>query len=170
VKDIDPNKARQLFRKAEILYSQHEIDLALKNYLAAIDLFPSMPKAYYRIGVIYGTFKRRYYESIRFYRKSIKYDSQDPNPYHGLGIAFCIVGNERLRSKFLLKAATMFLKESNIMAALSIYDVLRQTREKDSTQKLARAIENHNAGGFLYPFRVNGNMGDSPVRSRDSGG
>ena len=58
----------------------------------------------------------------------------------------------------------------NITAALCIYDVLRQTGEKDSTQKLARAIENHRAGGFLYPFRGNGNMGDSPVRSRDSGG
>jgi len=132
-KDIDPNKARQLFRKADILYSQHEIDLALKNYLAAIDLFPSMPKAYYRIGVIYSTFKGRYYKSIRFFRKSIKYHSQDPNPYHGLGIAYCIVGNERLGSKFLLKAATMFLKEGNIMAALSIYDVLRQTGEPDPT-------------------------------------
>ena len=130
-KDIDPNKARQLFRKAEILYSQHEIDLALKNYLAAIDLFPSMPKAYYRIAVIYSTFKGRYYKSIRFFRKSIKYDSQDPNPYHGLGITYCIVGNERLGSKYLMKAGIIFLKEGNINAALSIYDVLRQTGEPD---------------------------------------
>ena len=132
-KDIDPNKARQLFRKAEILYSQHEIDPALKNYLAAIDLFPSMPKAYYRIGVIYRTFKRRYYESIRFYRKSIKYECQDPNPYYGLGIAYCIVGNERLGSKYPTKAGIIFLKEGNINAALSIYDVLRQTGEPDPT-------------------------------------
>jgi tetratricopeptide (TPR) repeat protein len=130
-KDIDPDKARQLFRKAEILYSQHEIDLALKNYLAAIDLFPSMPKAYYRIGVIYSTFKERYYKSIRFFRKSIKYDSQDPNPYHGLGITYCIIGNERLGSKYLMKAGIIFFKEGNIDAALSIYDVLRQTGEPD---------------------------------------
>ena len=76
-KDIDPNKARQLFRKAEILYSQHEIDLALKNYLSAIDLFPSMPKAYYRIGVIYGPLRRKYKKGIGFGSSPIFYGGRN---------------------------------------------------------------------------------------------
>jgi tetratricopeptide (TPR) repeat protein len=168
--DSNLSKAQQLFRKGEALYNENRLENALRYYFDAINLFPSMPKAYYRMGVIYGPLRRQYKKGIEFFHKSIKHDSQDPNAYHGLGMTYCMSGNERLGSKFLLKAAMMFLKEGNITAALCIYDVLRQTGEKDSTQKLARAIENHRAGGFLYPFRGNGNMGDSPVRSRDSGG
>jgi len=51
-----------------------------------------------------------------------------------------MAGDEHLGSEFLLKAAMMFLKEGNMTAALSIYDVLSQTKEKDSVEKLARAI------------------------------
>jgi hypothetical protein len=43
----------------------------------------------------------------------------------------------------------MFLREGNIAAALSIYDVLSQTKEKDRIEELARAIENRNAREFL---------------------
>jgi len=78
-----------------------------------------------------------------------EYDSQDPNAYHGLGITYCMAGNEHLGSEFLLKAGMMFLREGNIAAALSIYDVLSQTKEKDRIEKLARAIENRNAREFL---------------------
>ena len=168
--DSNLSKAQQLFRKGEALYKENRLDNALRYYFAAIDLSPSMPKAYYRIGVIHGPLRRQYKKGIEFFHKSIKHDSQDPNAYHGLGLTYCMSGNERLGSKFLLKAAMMFLKEGNIMTALCIYDVLRQTRENDRTEKLARAIENHSAGVFLYLTRINGNMGDSPVRSRDSGG
>jgi hypothetical protein len=50
-------------------------------------------------------------------------------------------GDERLGSKFLLKAGMMFLREGNVAAALTVYDVLNQTKEKDRKEKLALAIE-----------------------------
>jgi tetratricopeptide (TPR) repeat protein len=150
--DSDLNKARQLFSKGEALYTENELDHALRYYLAALDLYPFMSKAYYRIGVIYGPSKNRYKKGIEFFRKSIKYDSQDPNAYHGLGITYFMAGHEHLGSEFLLKAGMMFLRQGNITAALSIYDVLSQTKEKDHIEKLARAIENGNASEFLSVF------------------
>ena len=140
-KDYDLNKAQQLFSKGEFFFTEHNIDLALRYYFAALDSYPFMSKAYYKIGVIYGPLKRRYKKSIKFFRKSIKYDIQDPNPYYGLGMTYCMAGDERLGSKFLLKAGMMFLREGNITAALTVYDVLNQTKEKDCKEKLALAIE-----------------------------
>jgi len=148
-KDFDLSKAQQVFNKGEALYTENKVDRALKYYFAALDLFPFMSKAYYRIGVIYGPLRRQYKKGIEFFHKSIKYDSQDPNAYHGLGITYCMAGNEHLGSEFLLKAGMMFLREGNIAAALSIYDVLSQTKEKDRIEELARAIENRNVREFL---------------------
>ena len=148
-KDIDPNKARQLFNKGEALYKENRLDHALRYYFAALNASPLMSKAYYRIGVIYGPLRRQYKKGIEFFHKSIKHDSQNPNAYHGLGITYCMAGNEHLGSEFLLKAGMMFLREGNIAAALSIYDVLSQTKEKDRIEELARAIENRNAREFL---------------------
>ena len=139
--DSNLNRAQQLFSKGEALYMENRVDLALRYYFAALDLYPFMSKAYYRIGVIYGTLRKKYKKGIEFFHKSIKYDPQDPNAYHGLGITYCMAGDEHLGSEFLLKAAMMFLKEGNITAALSIYDVLSQIKEKDSVEKLARAID-----------------------------
>ena len=140
-KDHDLNKAEQLFSKGEFFFTEYNIDLALRYYFAALDSYPFMSKAYYKIGVIYGPLKRRYKKSIRFFRKSIKYDFQNPNAYYGLGLTYCMSGDERLGSKFLLKAGLMFLREGNVAAALTVYDVLNQTKEKDRKEKLTLAIE-----------------------------
>jgi tetratricopeptide (TPR) repeat protein len=83
-KDSDLSKARQLFTKGEASYTENKPDLALRYYFAALDLFPSMPKAYYRIVVIYGPLKREYRKGIEFFHTSIKYDFRDPNAYHSM--------------------------------------------------------------------------------------
>ena len=147
-KDCDLNKARQLFSKGEVLYTENKTDLALKYFFAALDLCPFMSEAYYRIGVIYGPLKRRYKKGIEFFRKAIKYDSQDPNAFHGLGITYLMAGNEHQGSKYLLKAGMMFLRQGNLTAALSIYDLLSQAKEKDCAEKLANAIENQYSKKF----------------------
>jgi len=122
-KNFDLSKAQQVFNKGEALYTENKVDRALEYYFAALDLFPFMSKAYYRIGVIYGPLRRKYKKGIEFFHKSIKYDSHNPNAYHGLGITYCMAGNEHL--------------------------VLSQTKEKDRIEELARAIENRNAREFL---------------------
>lgn len=148
-KDTNLNKARQLFSKGEVLYAENRVDLALRYYFAALDLFPSMSKAHYRIGVIYGPLRREYEKAIEFFHKSINCDLQDPNAYHGLGITYCMAGDEELGSKFLLRAGIMFLREGNIRTALSIYDVLIQIGEKHRAEELAKAIEKKDSSESL---------------------
>ncbi len=60
-------KARQLFNKGEDLYAENRVDPALRYYFAAIDLYPSMPKAYYWTGIIYGPIKKGIQKGYRVF-------------------------------------------------------------------------------------------------------
>lgn len=150
--DSNLSKAWQLFSKGDDLYTENKFDLALRYYFAALDLSPSMSKAYYRIGIIYGPLRRKYKKAIEFFHKSIKFDFQDPNAYHGLGITYCMAGDEHLGSKFLLKAGMIWYhqgKPSGATISFSISPIfclvfrcteIPMSKEKMINSRRARSI------------------------------
>jgi len=64
-------------------------NLALADYLIAIEIDPYNAKIYYNIGNIYSNFGD-YEKAIENYLKNIELDGKDPKPYIGLGYLYYI--------------------------------------------------------------------------------
>lgn len=111
-----PSEAKEWYEKGVNANSDGKLNIAIKYFKKAIEIYPDYEDAIFKLGFVYEK-QKEYKEALKYYEKVLKLNPQAWDAWYSIGIVYAKMEKYKTALKYMKKAFELKPDNPNVMDA-----------------------------------------------------